>query len=177
MLDLVVPDMETQPSRFFRELYPPVLRFLGGIAGSLSAEVEDLVQETLLHAWKNYDSLRDESRRIPWVLAIARHKMQDRWRRERHRRAADEDLSRIADLSSDPLPQELIDSHEMGSKVQQALGRMPQEYATLLIRRHAERESVKSIAKSTGETPKGVEMKLYRARSAFRRMLEELLRS
>lgn len=44
---------------------------------------EDVVQETLLRAWRSLDSLRDESAARPWLLTIARRELARVFERKR----------------------------------------------------------------------------------------------
>ena len=39
--------------------------------------VEDLLQEVLISAWKNLPNFRGDAGLRPWVLGIARHKVED----------------------------------------------------------------------------------------------------
>src|SRR5436853_5170172 len=43
--------------------------------------VEDLVQETFLAAWQNLEKFRGEAGLRSWLLGIARHKVEDYYRR------------------------------------------------------------------------------------------------
>jgi hypothetical protein len=39
--------------------------------------VEDLMQEILISAWQNLPNFRGEAGLRPWILGIARHKVED----------------------------------------------------------------------------------------------------
>jgi RNA polymerase sigma-70 factor (ECF subfamily) len=45
---------------------------------------EDVMQETLLRAWKSMDSLSDEAAVRPWLLTIARRELARTFERKRH---------------------------------------------------------------------------------------------
>lgn len=43
-------------------------------------DLEDLLQETLLHAWRDIGRLQDPSRVRAWLLQIARNRCRDHWK-------------------------------------------------------------------------------------------------
>jgi RNA polymerase sigma factor (sigma-70 family) len=55
--------------------------FVAAAIGRISPDVEDLVQETLLHAWRSRAHYRGDSSITTWVLSIAKNKIADRYRR------------------------------------------------------------------------------------------------
>ena len=72
----------------YKELYDTYVARLMGYARQLSGdrgEAEDLVQETILAAWKGRDTFHGNAKLLSWLLGI----MSRRWRdRCRHRRVA-----------------------------------------------------------------------------------------
>jgi RNA polymerase sigma-70 factor, ECF subfamily len=74
--------------RLLRQLYQDhagaLLRYVGGLVGGDLARAEDVVQETLLRAWRNHDRL-DESRGSvrSWLFTVARNIVIDEWRTSR----------------------------------------------------------------------------------------------
>src|SRR5438477_83334 len=64
----------------FRELYPRLFRFIFTRTDASASDVEDIAQETLLHAWKNREQFLGQASAESWVLSIARHKIADFWR-------------------------------------------------------------------------------------------------
>ena len=70
-------------NRLLTEIAPKLRRFFGGQLRNDSADVEDLVQDTLIvvHTRRaSYDPARPFA---PWLYAIARYKLVDRYRRLR----------------------------------------------------------------------------------------------
>ncbi|MEV4275103.1 RNA polymerase sigma factor [Actinoplanes xinjiangensis] len=61
---------------------PLVYNFVGRMLGR-HADVDDVVQETMLRAVRDLPALREPSRFRPWLLAIARHQVTER-HRSRH---------------------------------------------------------------------------------------------
>ena len=100
----------------FADLVTPHLDGLYGYCQHLSsraADAEDLLQETLLHALRAHDGLRDASRVRPWLFTIATNAWRDR-QRARGREVstvslgasdAEDDFSLFATLAiEDPFP-------------------------------------------------------------------------
>jgi len=78
MLESTDMRLDLDPGSFFDEFHPRVFRFVAGATGAPEADVDDLVQETLLHAWKNRAQFRGEASPLTWVLSIARNRIRMR---------------------------------------------------------------------------------------------------
>ena len=63
---------------------PALERFVKFRIGS-ARDAEDVLQETCLAAWRNFDSLRDKGSFKPWLLGIARNKCNDYFREQARR--------------------------------------------------------------------------------------------
>jgi len=175
MGDLVVEEgLQTDPESFFRRFYPLLYRSISESTGASRSEVEDLVQEVLLHAWKGRQEFRGESSPLRWMLSIARHKILDRIRELDRNRRADLALRALKELDRVPLAAELLESMELRRQVRRALSGLPPDYAQVLRRRYVEGQPVRSIAVACGESEKSVESRLQRARVAFRTAMAAL---
>lgn len=159
--------LEADPASFFRRLYPSLYRWVAKALGAGHADVEDLVQETLLHAWAGRATFRGEAAPLSWVVAIARNKVRDRLRR-REASGLREALDRLEDR---PIPDALAASDEARRRVRRALEAMPADQARLLRWRYLEGDSVRALAERLGESEKAAESRLHRAREAFREHL------
>jgi RNA polymerase sigma-70 factor (ECF subfamily) len=174
MGDLVVEEgLQADPEAFFRRFYPLLFRRVSESTGAPRAEVEDLVQDVLLHAWKGRQEFRGETSPLDWMLAIARHKILDRFRHIDRDRRADAVLRALRELDRTPVPAELLESAELRRQVRRALSGLSPDYALVLRRRYVEGQSVRCIALDLGESEKSIESRLQRARVAFRRSMGE----
>lgn len=175
MNDLVVEaGLEADPDLFFRRFYPLLFRTISESTGAPRAEVEDLVQEVLLHAWKGRRDFRGESSALGWLLSICRHKILDRFRHRARERRARGILRALGELDRAPIPTEILESRELRRQVRRALSSLPPDYALVLRQLYAEGHSVRTIARAAGESEKSVESRLQRARVAFREALLEV---
>ena len=106
----------------------PALR---GFALSLvhnATDVDDLIQETLLRAWRNRTSFAPGTNFLAWIFTILRNQFYTEYRR-RIREIQDEDGARAARLSTAP---DQIDHLDL-CDVQAALGRLPAGMREALI--------------------------------------------
>jgi RNA polymerase sigma-70 factor (ECF subfamily) len=131
--------------------------------------VEDTMQEVLIAAWQALPAFRGEASLRSWVLGIARHKVDDYYRKRlRDSDMQDEDDSDLEPASM-PEFEERLDSAAQQQQVQRTLGTLPEAYALALIWRYRDEKSVREMAQLAGKTEKAMERLLARARESFRR--------
>jgi RNA polymerase sigma-70 factor, ECF subfamily len=131
--------------------------------------VDDVVQDVFLAALTGLATFEGQSSLRTWLIAIARHKIEDVYRR-RLRAALALDLDSTEDQpASTEIPlDEQIDKARAGAKTRRVLGRMPERYALILLWRYWEQRSAREIAAALGTTEKSVERLLARARAKFK---------
>jgi RNA polymerase sigma-70 factor (ECF subfamily) len=143
-------------------------RFLGSVAqlvrglvrrkvGAASMEIEDIVQETLLAIHSKRHTWRSDAPVLPWVRAIARHKVVDTFRRRGHRVEVD-----IADFA------ETLAAHEEETASAREIAQAVDGLAP------GQRGVVRAISiegHSIAETAQALEMKETAVRVAYHRGL------
>jgi RNA polymerase sigma-70 factor, ECF subfamily len=136
--------------------------------------VEDLVQEIFLAAWEGLDTFRGEASLRSWMLGIARHKVEDHYRRRLRELPFEEEgeVARGEPASSDDLEQSLA-THQAGLKTRDILAQLPEIYGVILLWRYWEKRSLRQIAAQTERTEKAVERLLARARQQFKKRWNE----
>jgi RNA polymerase sigma-70 factor (ECF subfamily) len=160
MLEQIAMRLDSNPLPFFEEFYPAVFRFVAA-TGAPAADVDDLVQETLLHAWRNRGQFRSEASSLTWVLSIAKNRVRMRLRSLGSRPA-------FGSIDREELPADVVRSPEAAAAVRQALDAIDPDYAEVLVRRYLEGRSVREIADALNESEKAIESRLHRAREALR---------
>jgi RNA polymerase sigma-70 factor, ECF subfamily len=133
--------------------------------------VDDVVQEVFLAALKGLAAFEGQSSLRTWLLAIARHKVEDIYR-QRLRAALALDLDSTDDepTANDIPLDEQIDKARAGAKTRRVLERMPERYALILLWRYWEQRSARDVAAAIGTTEKSVERLLARARAKFKEL-------
>jgi RNA polymerase sigma-70 factor (ECF subfamily) len=169
VLNFAIMRLESDPSAFFDEFYVRVFRFIAS-AGGAAADVDDLVQETLLHAWRNRDQYRGDAPLDSWLLGIARNRVRMRLRADRTRDAFEDALQAI---DQEEIPGDVVRSAETIGAVRRALESLEAGQRDVLLRRYYQGQTIRTIALTLGETEKAIESRLHRAREALRERLIE----
>ncbi|MEO7205528.1 MAG: sigma-70 family RNA polymerase sigma factor [Steroidobacteraceae bacterium] len=132
--------------------------------------VEDLVQEIFLAAWQGLEKFRGESGIRHWLLGIARHRIEDYYRKRlREPSALDEDDEALPELSVNCAYDADLDRASAQEKTYRVLAKLPETYRLILLWRYVEECSTRQIAQRTEKTEKAIERLLARARDHFRR--------
>lgn len=160
--------LDLDPSAFFDEFYPRVFRYLAAATGASTTDLDDLVQETLLHAWKNRARFRGDASPATWVIAIARNRVRMRRRTDDRRSALERSLESIDSVE---IPEEILRSEEAARAVRRALEALDPLHAEVLLKRYFEGRTIRQISEDLHETEKAVESRLHRARQSLRERL------
>ena len=143
---------------------------------------EDLVQETLLGAWRNRDSFEGQSRERTWLVGILRHKIADAARqRSRHPEvqapAGDAGFFDRRGRWRVPVdawggdPAAGLAADDFAHILESCRADLPAILGEVFQRRYDAAESVKDIAAALRLTPGNVAIRLHRARVALRACL------
>jgi RNA polymerase sigma-70 factor (ECF subfamily) len=146
---------------------------------------EDLAQDTFIKVLNNIDRYRPEFKLSSWLFKIANNVTIDHLRRRQlstvsldgspHAATAAEAQATSLDVESrGQSALEAIESRELGSAIEQAIGRLRPEYRSCILLRHVEGRSYEEIA-ATLDLPLGtVKTYIHRARHELREALEDL---
>src|SRR5918994_6473587 len=125
-------------------------------------DVEDLVQDVFLTAWKRLDDLRDPAAFGGWIAMIARNRATDFHRR------AQEYVEMPADLTSPGTASGEAEANDALA----AIRALPGAYRETLMLRLVEGLTGPEIAERTGLTPASVRVNLHRGMKMLRERLE-----
>ena len=132
------------------------------------ADAQDATQEAFVSAWRNLGSLQDPERFDAWFGRILTNACRKSLRRRRGVRS-----------TSGPLPDDLEDPAPptgplTGSgRFDGAFARLPVEQRALLVGRHLDDRSIPDLAAELGVPEGTVKSRLFTARVALRRALDE----
>jgi RNA polymerase sigma-70 factor (ECF subfamily) len=131
--------------------------------------VEDIVQEILLAAWQGLPKFRGDASLRSWILGIARHKIDDYYRRRLREADITEEGESLAEPAIEPLLDRNLDAAAEQDRVERTLTLLPEAYTLALIWRYRDEKSVREMAQLSGKTEKAMERLLARARENFRK--------
>jgi len=146
---------------------------------------EDLAQDTFIKVLNNIDRYRPEFKLSSWLFKIANNVTIDHLRKRQlatvsldgspHAQTAAEAQATSLDVESrGESALEAIESRELGSAIERAIGRLRPEYRSCILLRHVEGRSYEEIA-ATLDLPLGtVKTYIHRARHELREALEDL---
>lgn len=147
-----------------RSLRPDLLRFAFWLSRD-RALAEDVVQESLLRAWKARDSLLDEKSAKPWLLTIVRREFARTFER---RRLPVVDLDELV-AREEPVLSQGSDADAID--VRRAMFALPDEYREPLLLQVLMGYSTAEIARELDLSQPAVLTRLFRARNRLRTLL------
>lgn len=142
----------------------PLFSFLLGLTNGDQAESEDLLQETMLRAWRHVDSLptgRNELRR--WLFTVARHAAVDAYRRRRVR-PQEVALTEIAVVADDTM-EIVLAAHAVRS----ALDELTSDQRALLVELYVHGCPLRQVAALRGIPIGTVKSRAHHAVKAFKK--------
>jgi RNA polymerase sigma-70 factor (ECF subfamily) len=145
-----------------QSLRPDLLRFALWLSRD-RAVAEDVVQETLLRAWKAQDSLADEKAAKPWFLTIIRREYARTFERKRLATVNLDDLV----ASEEPGLAASGDAEDL-AELRHAIFELPEEYREPLVLQVLMGCSTAEIAAQLNLSTAAVLTRLFRARRRLR---------
>jgi len=145
------------------------------------AEVDDIVQETLLRAFRDFHrfSYQAPGSFLRWLSAIADHVIVDRVRYQgRERRAGEEIPFRSESNPAGPnpidtkTPSRLLAQQEAVERLLARLEALPEDYRKVILMAKIEGLSTAEIAGQLGKSREAVALLVYRAVRRFRALSE-----
>jgi RNA polymerase sigma-70 factor (ECF subfamily) len=135
--------------------------------------VDDLVQDVFVAALGSLRTFSGTSSLRTWLLGIARHKVEDHYRKCLSQPTMpfddEADVAESVEASYD----EVLDRTRRHERVQRVLAGLPDVYRIVLQWRYWEKRSARDMARAAGKTEKAIERLLARARHEFRRRWNE----
>ena len=140
------------------DLYAPLVHGIL-LARVPRTEVDDLVQDIFLHAFKKLHTLRDSAAFGPWIAMIARNRAVDFHRRTRATVEITDDLR-----GSDK-------QQSKAAEIMELIRSLPDAYRETLVLRLVEGMTGPEIAERTGLTAASVRVNLHRGMKLLRQKL------
>jgi RNA polymerase sigma-70 factor (ECF subfamily) len=151
-----------------------VLRFGRRMCGN-EEEARDVLQETLLTAFRKLGEFRGDARLSTWLYQIARNFCAKGRRRGAGEPAHIEPLEKpeaAAVPAPDAQPDAVAYARQMGAMLQAAMAGLSEAHREVIILRDVEGLSAEQAAKRAGIDVGALKSRLHRARAELRRKLE-----
>jgi RNA polymerase sigma-70 factor, ECF subfamily len=132
-------------------------------------EAEDIVQDSLVKAWKTRWRVRDPEKFPAWLATIARHKAHDIFRKRR--------TVPLSEQVTEPIEPEPANTSALDRKLHSALAALPELHRAALTLRYFEEMDYRTIENSLGLTNGALRGILGRALTSLRKQLRPALTS
>ncbi|PYK08400.1 MAG: hypothetical protein DME65_14120 [Verrucomicrobia bacterium] len=132
-------------------------------------EAEDVVQDSLIKAWKTRWRVRDPQKFPAWLATIARHKARDVFRKRR--------TVSLSEQLTEPAESEPANTSALDQRLHSALATLPELHRAAVTLRYFEEMDYRNIESSLGLTNGALRGILGRALAALRKQLRPALAS
>lgn len=178
MIREVAVSAEDEQRRAFEREALPHLDSLYRVALRLAGEAsraEDLVQETILKAYRSWHQYESGTNVRAWLLTILRHTFINQYRRDRHR-GPQVDVAEIEPYTifrevQEADPEGRFFDQIVDDEVLEAIDALPDEFREAVVLSDLEGLTYAEIANATGVPVGTVKSRLYRGRQALQKRL------
>ncbi|MBX3731267.1 MAG: RNA polymerase sigma factor [Verrucomicrobiae bacterium] len=147
-----------------RPVYYLALRLLGD-----PTQAEDAAHDIFIKAFRKMGEFQGRAEIRTWLYRIAINhccNLRQTWAARNIRTAPDDSIfERVASPAGNPL--RVLETRELGERIQRALDALPGEYRLLLLLVADDELSYAQVGELTDQTTDAVRGKLHRARKAF----------
>ena len=168
--DLGAGEFSTLYAENSRAIYYLALRYL-----SDPQRAEDATHDVFLKAFRKLGQFRGEASFRTWLYRIAINHCQNlrqSWH-DRHVFSNADDAVWDNAVARTDSPLRILETKELGQRIQKTLDGLTEEYRLLLLLVADEELSYDQVAALVGQTPDAVRGKLHRARKAFAVLFEK----
>jgi RNA polymerase sigma-70 factor (ECF subfamily) len=138
-------------------------------------KAQDATHDVFLKAFRKMDQFRGESSWRTWLYRIAINhcrNLQQGWN-ERHMLSNADDVIWETTAAKTDSPVRVLETKELGQRIQKSLDGLPPEYRLLLLLVADEQLSYEQVGALTDQSSDAVRGKLHRARKAFTVLFEK----
>lgn len=172
------PGSSTGHESFVRALarHERVIRaYIRGAGNSRPEDVDEIVQEVSLIAWRKINQLENVDEFPQWACVIARHRVLEfRRNRFRDRLVLNE---KVFDLLLDEALDETGQNKDRLRQLERCLDELPPASRKLVNAAYAPGASIDELARSAGKKANALYQQLWRLRQLLRKCVEDALRN
>jgi len=151
---------------------PAMQRAVAGVLGPLHAELDDVVQESMIGFLRALSAFRGECHPAGYAARIALHTALRARRRAKLERARADEMARLSPPSEGTLPAEDAEAERRRNVLRGLLEDLPPEQAESLALRIVLGWSLEEVALATGAPVNTVRSRVRLAKEALRRRIE-----
>ena len=176
MNDERLPPFEQVVEQYQQRLFDLVYRLFPDVD-----DAEDLVQEVFFRAWRAYDRFRNDADVYSWLYRITLNLCRERIRsRIIARKLIAQDAAAPGDSAdrctavadpAEPAPGEHLEREELRRRVRDAIGRLPERFARVILLRDIGGMPYEEMARVLGISVTAAGVRLNRARALLRKKL------
>jgi len=142
------------------------------------AEAEDVAQEAMLRAYRNFHRLRDREHFRGWLVRATFRLALDRIRSKNRRERHENDATRATlAAQSEASVENLVASREFERQVAQALDALPEKLRIVMVLAAIEGYNTREVAKLAGLPEGTVKSRLFLARKKLAESLQCLVKN
>lgn len=163
--------------------YNPYLYKLGRSYGYFHHDVEDLMQETFIHAYENLKKLNNKEFFKTWLIRI----MLNECYRKNHKASSQKEIVTDTFLFEKSIPmfsgnnnddtERKVGNRELNSVIEHAIEHIPMDYRLVFTLRELNGLSVQETAKTLNITETNVKVRFNRAKAMLRKEVEKMYSS
>lgn len=136
-----------------------------------AADAEDVAQEALLKAYRNFERLRDPARFRGWLVRIAFRMALDRWRSLKRREKRETQGEQPEHRAAGPSAEELAVSSEFQTRLERAMEELPEKFRLVVLLVGIQGYTLEEVSGMLGIPMGTVKSRLFFAR---KRLAEKL---
>jgi RNA polymerase sigma-70 factor (ECF subfamily) len=129
-----------------------------------AADAEDVAQEALLKAYRNFGRLREPARFRGWLVRIAFRMALDRWRSVKRREKRETQGEQQEQRAAGPTVEELAASSEFLARLERAMEELPEKFRLVLLLAAIEGYTLEEVSGMLGIPMGTVKSRLFFAR-------------
>lgn len=136
-------------------------------------DVDEVMQEVSVVAWRKFDQLDHSENFVKWVCMIARYEvLMYRRKKARDRFVLSEEIENL--IIDEGLEELELREQQVGA-LKSCLRELPDERQQLVVKVYSDQSSIKMIAEQIGKTPEALYQILTRTRQMLLRCIETKL--
>ncbi len=163
---------EAAAAALVRRHATPLARFLSAAGAGAAEDVDDLVQETFLRAFRRIETFKGASSFRTWLMTIGSNILKDAWRRRSRRPVVALEDREIVDQASDPQGEAVAE--DLAARLGACVKTLPRLQRDVFLLRAQQGMQYEEIAGALGTTPGAARVHYHHAIKRLKALLKVL---